>query len=89
MGTEIKKFNESVVTLQNRNILSITGVESVTSMSETAVMLHALGSAMTVNGTNMQVLKLDVENGILKIGGIIDNIKYNAKKANLFKRIFK
>lgn len=84
-----KKFNDNIVNLSNQKILTITGVESVTTMNSNQIFLTASNQNILVTGDNMEVEKLDVENGILKVKGLIDGIKYNSKKENILKRIFK
>lgn len=88
--TEItKKFNESIVTLVNRNTITITGVEKVVSANENQVNLTVSQSPMTVSGSGLTVQKLDVENGTVKIIGSISGVKYDEKKERFLKRIFK
>lgn len=89
MAENIKKFTESIITLQNRNQLSLSGVEKVVSMSENQICLVASSSPLAISGHGLTVLKLDVDNGILKIAGTVNSMKYDEKKENLFKRIFK
>lgn len=84
-----KKFTESIVTIQNRNQLSLSGVEKVVSMSDNQICLVACSSPLCVSGSGLTVQKLDVDNGILKITGTINALKYDNKKENFFKRIFK
>lgn len=84
-----KKFTESIVTIQNRNQLSLSGVEKVISMSENQICLVACSSSLCINGSGLTVQKLDVDNGILKITGTINSMKYDEKRENFFKRIFK
>ena len=88
--TEItKKFSESIVTLVNRNTLTVTGVEKVVSANENQISLTVGQSPMTISGSGLTVQKLDVENGTLKIIGCISSIKYDEKKERFLKRIFK
>lgn len=84
-----KKFTQSTLTLVDRKILSISGVENVKDVSSNLINLSAMGQNMSICGKNMEIVKLDVENGILKVEGIIDSIKYDAKKEKFLKRFFK
>ena len=86
---EIKKFSESVVTLTNRNTLTITNEKKMLAVSETQIALIACQNPLTVVGSGLAVQKLDVENGNLKVVGTVDGLKYNQNKEHLFKRIFK
>ncbi len=84
-----KQFSQSTINLVDRKFLTISGVDNVKDVSPSLINLCAMGVNMSISGENMQVVKLDVENGNLKIEGKIDNIKYNAKKEKFLKRLFK
>lgn len=82
---------DSKVVLLNRKILIISGIEKVLTVSESSISLLLNGSTMNVFGENMEVKKLDVEQGLLEVEGRINNIKYLGvkEKIGFFKRIFK
>lgn len=89
MAENIKKFNDSVVNLHNRKTISITGVEKVVSVNENQIQLVVLLNTLTITGSSLEVHKLDVDNGILIVNGTINSFKYNDKKENFIKRVFK
>ena len=82
---------DNKLTLVNRKILNLTGIEKVVGISDSELLVEVDGVALSVQGSNMEVKKLDVESGILEIVGLINNIKYFDKKQklNFIKRIFK
>ena len=82
---------DNKLTLVNRKILNLTGIERVVGISDSELLVEVDGVALSVQGSNMEVKKLDVESGILEIEGLINNIKYFDKKQklNFIKRIFK
>ena len=83
-------FAESKLTLINRNNLAISGVEKVIGANETCVHLVVSGDNMCVEGVNLHVSKLDVEQGVIVLDGVVSSIRYsNGKKQNLFKKMFK
>lgn len=84
-----KKFGESLVTLVNRNTLTITGVEKMITVTPSQITLVACQSPLNIFGSELTVQKLDVENGNVKIVGTVDAIKYNQAKEPILKRIFK
>lgn len=88
---ETKTLSNSLLALTNRSILSLSGVEKVIAVSEKQLSLEVCGSGLIIEGNNMNVQKLDVDNGIIEIKGKIDCIKYQGKKekTSLLKRIFK
>ncbi len=93
MSEEVKEkrsFSESKVTLINRANLAITGVEKVVSANNNVVNLVVSGSQMCVDGENLYVAKLDIDQGIIVLEGTINGIKYGqSKKQPVFKRMFK
>lgn len=88
---ENKILKENVLTLINRNDLSISGVNKVISFSPTQIILVALDCEIQITGEQMQTTKLDETNGELVVQGLINSIKWNEKKekVGLIKRIFK
>ena len=87
---EKRSFSESKVTLINRANLAVTGVEKVVSATNNVVNLIVSGSPMCVEGTNLYVAKLDIDQGIIVVEGTVNAIKYGSqKKGPLFKRILK
>lgn len=84
-----KRFSESVLTVSNQKKLSLTGVEKVFSTSNTKVFLSVGGNTLKISGQNLQVEKLDVENGLLKLDGLVEELKFDHKKTPLLKRLFK
>ncbi len=87
---ETKTFAESKVTLINRNNLAITGVEKVVSANNGIVNLIVAGSNMCIEGNNLYVAKLDVDQGVIVLEGLVNAVRYGSpRKAPLFKRMFK
>ena len=86
-----KKFNLSKLILDNRKLLSLTGVERIIGANENRVTLVAAGDGITILGVNMHVTKLDIEEGIIELEGTVNEIKYTGYrgKTSLLKRIFK
>jgi len=88
---KIQKFNMSKLMLDNRKLLSLTGVERIVGASENKVVLVVAGDGITILGDGLHVTKLDVEEGVLELEGMVSEIKYsgNTGKTGLLKRIFK
>lgn len=77
------------VVLENRNTLSVTGIDKVDNVSPTHFSCVTMNTEMHVEGQDMQVIKLDVEQGVVEISGQIDSIKYSGEKKSIIKRLFK
>ena len=84
---EHNKIRENII-LSNRKSLKLEGIVEIVNSCETLINIKLKDTNLVINGSNMHIIKLDVENGILEIDGLIECIKYG-KSANIFKRIFK
>ena len=84
-------IKESIVKIENQNIMSITGVEKVISFSPTQIILVAMGSEVVIQGTSLETTKLDDKTRELFVNGLILSIKWQTKKQKLpfYKRLFK
>ena len=79
-----------IITLTDRKQLSLTGVEKMISVKPDLLQLNTDFGTLQITGTAMEVSKLDLEEKVLEVKGVITSIKYlDDKKAPLFKRIFK
>ncbi len=89
--TPEKTFSSSIVNMQNRNILSITGVEKVFETTPKNALLRVAGVNTNIVGDNLNISKLDVETGVIELNGLITEIKYSVanSKENIFKKLFK
>lgn len=80
---------DSTITLTNQTNLFLSGVDNVISVCPKEVILTLSGQKLCVLGENMEIQRLDLENKILIIDGLVTLIKYQAKKQGLIKRMFK
>ncbi|MGG5463152.1 sporulation protein YabP [Clostridium sp. B9] len=87
--------NTSSMSLENRKLLSLTGVNEVISFDDEKISLKTNLGALLIKGSGLKMNKLDVQNGEVIIGGYISNINYLNKKnkvkrgRNLISKIFK
>ena len=79
--------------LKERAEMRITGVKEVDSFDETAVSLRTLKGDMTVEGQGLQISVLDVDRGVVVLGGRIDGIFYSTadgeERKGFFSRLFR
>ena len=80
---------QNVITLTNRKVLNILGVNKVSSVSPSQVVLEIEGDILVISGVDMEVQALDVQNKVLNICGTINGLKFQGAKVPLMKRIFK
>ncbi|ELC8443523.1 sporulation protein YabP [Clostridium perfringens] len=81
--------------LENRKLLSLTGVNEVINFDEEKISLKTSLGPLLIKGSGLKMNKLDVQNGEVVIGGFISSINYLNKKnkvkknRNLISKIFK
>ena len=86
-----KSFKDNRIVLNNRTALSISGVEKVFGANANKVSLRVSGNGLTITGNNLTVDKLNIEDGMIEIAGVVDGMNFtkSASKGGFFKRIFK
>lgn len=82
------------ITLENRNRLTLTGVEEVISFDDEKILLNTTLGALTIKGAELKMNKLDVQNGDVIIVGNVGSIVYSGKaikkeKENIITKLFK
>ncbi|MBR6794457.1 MAG: sporulation protein YabP [Clostridia bacterium] len=85
-----RMIGNHLLTVENRQRLNATGVLDVDSFDEkTVVILTNLG-VLTVEGENLHINRLSVENGDIAIEGEIDRFGYAdlKQKGGVFKGLF-
>ncbi|MFQ6724219.1 MAG: YabP/YqfC family sporulation protein [Clostridia bacterium] len=88
--TNPKPSVEHSLTLVDRKHLNITGVEKVVSIKPDLLQLKSSAGDIIVNGQNIEVTKLDLDQHSIALTGKFDSIKYNnVDKTPLLKKIFK
>ncbi len=88
MSDNIKNAEHGIV-IENREKVSITGVEDVLSFDDQTVVLYTHFGDLTVKGEGLKVNSFAVETGSLIIEGNILALAYtgNSKKS-MFSRLF-
>lgn len=81
----------SNITINDRSIIKVTGVEGVVNLTENDACVIVCGDKMVIKGKDLKAEKLSVETGELIISGLINSLKFEEKKEKqgLIKRIFK
>lgn len=81
----------SLVNIENREKISITGIKQVDSFDESEVSAHLENASVSVYGQGLHISRLDLDNGILVIDGFITGVEYSDinHKGGLFERLFK
>lgn len=80
---------DSTITLTNQTNLFLSGVDKVITVCPTEVIVQQGGKRLCILGEKMEIQRLDLENKILIIDGVVFQMKYAVKKQSLVRRIFK
>lgn len=91
--SELKmSFKNQNVVIEDRNRISITGVEQVDSFNENTIILLTIKGGITIKGEDLNISKLNLDEGNVRITGLINSFTYNNKELvskNLISKIFK
>lgn len=88
----VKKVHNLI--LENRRLLTVSGVSDVDSFDEETVVLYTDIGELTVKGSDLHMNKLNVETGEVNIEGTIDQLSYReenprSSSGGLIGRIFR
>jgi len=92
---KVTRTRAHTVILDNRERVTITGVEDVDSFNEEEVILVTELGYITVTGQDLHITKLNLDEGQLIVEGFILGLDYSdhedlrTKSAGLFSRIFR
>lgn len=78
--------------LENRNSLKITQVSDVDAFDEQTIKINLQDGAMIVKGQGLNIEKLALDEGEIKMSGRIDSMYYTEKGKNrekIVKKIFR
>lgn len=81
------------VSMENRQLLTISGVSDVDSFNESAIMLYTSLGELTIKGRGLHVNAMNVQTGDMEIEGDIWALMYGekdrVKKPGLINKIFR
>ncbi len=80
------------VIMEDRKMLTLSGVTDVDSFDEENVLVFTDAGELLIKGLNLHINKIDVENGDLVVEGDIYTLSYSdqqPQKGGLFSRLFR
>lgn len=83
---------EHSISLQERSNLVISGVEHIYSFNDKKVEIRTSAGEMVIEGEELDMSKLNLEENLISIEGTINSIVYAKPKKpqeNIFKKVFK
>lgn len=78
--------------MESRERLTVTGVKDVESFDETVIVALTCCGELTVNGTQLHISSLNIDNGQLSVEGKISSLLYAdraEKSSGIFGKLFK
>ncbi len=86
------RFRNQNIVLEDREKMTITGVEQVESYNDNTIILTTVKGGITIKGEGLNISKLNLDEGSVKIDGKINGVNYMTKEAapkNIIGKIFK
>ena len=79
-----------LLSLQDRERLSLTGVEDVSGFDESLIVLSTALGALTVRGEGLHVERIDLDAGQLEVRGRVQELSYDepTPSGSLWQRLF-
>ncbi len=80
-----------IITLENQSLAKIKGTKKVSNCTPTSAIILLDKNILTLQGENLEIKKLDLENQEVILSGRIISMKFSneKEKQSLMKRIFK
>jgi len=76
--------NQNIM-IENRKKMSITGVSDVLRFADNNVIMKTDLGQLVVKGSSLRIVKLDLENTLVEIEGLIEAVDYSGKSGGLGK----
>lgn len=92
MSEDRVNFKNQNIVIEDRNRINISGVEHVESFNETTIVLSTVKGGLSIKGEELNISKLNLDEGSVKISGVINSLTYISKEGapkNFMGKIFK
>lgn len=87
------RLRSHTVHMEDRALLSVTGVRDVASFNEREISLTTDAGALVVEGAGLHITRLDLDSGQIAVEGEIGALVYEEdipeRKTGLFSRLFR
>lgn len=80
---------QSILTLENQEKLTLTGVERVDAFSEHSITLTVNGQKVRIDGSKLKVLSFSEGNGNFAASGHVDQVRYSTQQGASVRKLFK
>ena len=85
-------FRNQNIVLEDREKVTVTGVEQVESYNDNTIILNTIKGGINIKGEDLNISKLNLDEGSVKINGKISGINYSNKDfkpKNIVGKLFK
>lgn len=92
MSDDRLNFKNQNIAIEDRSRISISGVENVDSFNDNTIVLSTIKGGLSIKGEDLNISKLNLEEGSVKISGQINSLTYISKEGapkNFMGKIFK
>lgn len=87
------RLRSHCVHVDGRELISVTGVSDVGCFNESEVVLTTEAGGMTIEGRDLHIMKLDLDDGQVSVAGTVDAVYYEdepaKKQGSLLSRMFR
>jgi len=79
------------LTLEDREKLTVSGVEEVESFDENTIVMDTAQGALVVRGQGLHIEKLSLDGGDLRVEGMVESLTYeeNRERGGFFSRLWR
>lgn len=85
-------FKNQNIIIEDRNRMTISGVELVDSFNENTIILSTIKGGLSIKGEELNINKLNLDDGSVRVTGHINSVIYISKEGapkNIMAKIFK
>lgn len=72
----LRGVSDHRVTLEDREQLTVTGVEEVESFDESSIVMVTPGGTLVVRGSGLHIEQLSLDGGQLRVEGSVESLTY-------------
>ena len=72
----VRNISDHRVTLEDREQLTVTGVEEVESFDESTIVMVTVRGALVVRGSGLHIEQLSLDGGQLRVEGDVESLTY-------------
>lgn len=84
--------NKHDINIMQRKSITVSGIKKVENFDEKEFLLNTNMGYLKINGSSLEIVKLDTDKGELAIKGKIDSLNYldgNKNKESIISKLFK